>query len=134
MQMAIVEFARNVAGFKDANSAELNPDTMHPVIYLMPEQNGVENIGGTLRLGAYPCVLKEGTKAYELYGAKEISERHRHRYEVNNDYRSALEEHGMTGASGIEIQTKPCPSAVPRIRKSSRRVWKRKKKQIGRKM
>ena len=56
MQMAIVEFARNVAGFKDANSAELNPDTMHPVIYLMPEQNGVENIGGTLRLGAYPCV------------------------------------------------------------------------------
>ena len=98
MQMAIVEFARNVAGFKDANSAELNPDTMHPVIYLMPEQNGVENIGGTLRLGAYPCVLKEGTKAYELYGAKEISERHRHRYEVNNDYRSALEEHGMTMA------------------------------------
>ena len=98
MQMAIVEFARDVAGFKDANSAELNPDTMHPVIYLMPEQNGVENIGGTLRLGAYPCVLKEGTKAYELYGAKEISERHRHRYEVNNDYRSALEEHGMTMA------------------------------------
>lgn len=98
MQMAIVEFARDVAGFKDANSAELNPDTMHPVIYLMPEQNGVENIGGTLRLGAYPCVLKEGTKAYELYGAKEISERHRHRYEVNNDYRSVLEEHGMTMA------------------------------------
>ena len=98
MQMAIVEFARDVAGFKDANSAELNPDTMHPVIYLMPEQNGVENIGGTLRLGAYPCVLKEGTKAYELYGAKEISERHRHRYEVNNYYRSALEEHGMTMA------------------------------------
>ena len=98
MQMAIVEFARDVAGFKDANSAELNPDTMHPEIYLMPQQNGVENIGGTLRLGAYPCVLKEGTKAYELYGAKEISERHRHRYEVNNDYRSALEEHGMTMA------------------------------------
>ena len=98
MQMAIVEFARDVAGFKDANSAELNPDTMHPVIYLITEQNGVENIGGTLRLGAYPCVLKEGTKAYELYGAKEISERHRHRYEVNNDYRSALEEHGMTMA------------------------------------
>ena len=62
MQMAIVEFARDVAGFKDANSAELNPDTMHPVIYLMPEQNGVENIGGTLRLGAYPCVLKREQK------------------------------------------------------------------------
>src|SRR5699024_1418875 len=98
MQMAIVEFARNVAVLLDAASTELNPDTLHPVIDLMPEQNGVENIGGTLRLGAYPCVLKEGTKAYALYGEKEIFERHRHRYEVNNDYRSALEEHGMTMA------------------------------------
>lgn len=98
MQMAVVEFARNVAGFADAHSQELNPDTGHPVIYLMPEQNGVENIGGTLRLGAYPCVLTEGTQAYDLYGTKEISERHRHRYEVNNDYRSALEAHGMTMA------------------------------------
>ena len=64
----------------------------------MPELNGVENIGGTLRLGAYPCVLKEGTKAYALYGEKEIFERHRHRYEVNNDYRTILEEQGMTMA------------------------------------
>ena len=95
MQMAIVEFARDAAGLPDAGSTELDPGTMHPVIDLMPEQNGVENIGGTLRLGAYPCVLKEGTKAYELYGTREISERHRHRYEVNNDYRTALEEHGM---------------------------------------
>ena len=95
MQMAIVEFARDAAGLPDAGSTELDPGTMHPVIDLMPEQNGVENIGGTLRLGAYPCVLKEGTKAYELYGVREISERHRHRYEVNNDYRTALEEHGM---------------------------------------
>ena len=95
MQMAIVEFARDVIGYKDANSIELDPETTHPVIALMPEQNGVENLGGTLRLGAYPCVLKEGSKARELYGTKEISERHRHRYEVNNDYRQELEENGM---------------------------------------
>lgn len=96
MQMAIVEYARNVLGYRDANSAELNPDTMHPVIYLMPEQNGVENLGGTLRLGAYPCVLKEDTLARSLYGTNQISERHRHRYEVNNDFRAELQEKGMT--------------------------------------
>ena len=95
MQMAIVEFARHVLGFHDANSIELDPDTMHPVIALMPEQNGIEDIGGTLRLGAYPCVLGEGTKSAALYGMKEISERHRHRYEVNNDYRDKLRENGM---------------------------------------
>ena len=95
MQMAIVEFARDVIGYKDANSIELDPETTHPVIALMPEQNGVEDLGGTLRLGAYPCVLKEGSKARELYGTEEISERHRHRYEVNNDYRQELEENGM---------------------------------------
>ena len=82
-------------GYHDAHSIELNPDTLHPVIALMPDQNGVENIGGTLRLGAYPCVLKEGTKAFELYGQELIHERHRHRYEVNNDYRKALQENGM---------------------------------------
>ena len=116
MQMAIVEFARDVLGYRDANSAELNPDTMYPVIDLMPEQNGVENLGGTLRLGAYPCVLKEGTKARQLYGKEEISERHRHRYEVNNDYRLRLEEAGLvlSGLSTegrivemIEIETHP---------------------------
>lgn len=116
MQMAIVEFARDVLGYRDANSAELNPDTMYPVIDLMPEQNGVENLGGTLRLGAYPCVLKEGTKARQLYGKEEISERHRHRYEVNNDYRLRLEEAGLvlSGLSPdgrivemIEIETHP---------------------------
>ena len=96
MQMAIVEFARNVLQYSDANSSELDPATTHPVIDLMPEQEGVEDLGGTLRLGAYPCVLQEETRAYELYGAKEISERHRHRYEVNNDYRVLLEEAGMT--------------------------------------
>lgn len=95
MQMAIVEFARHVLGLRDANSAEFAPHTCHPVIDLMPEQNKIKNIGGTLRLGAYPCILKEGSIAMGLYGTKEISERHRHRYEVNNAYRNVLEEKGM---------------------------------------
>ena len=96
MQMAIVEFARHVIGWEDAHSAELNPETTHPMIHLMPEQDGIEDIGGTLRLGSYPCVLDPSTKAFELYGEKTIHERHRHRYEVNNDYRSALKDAGMT--------------------------------------
>jgi CTP synthase len=95
MQLSIVEFARHVIGYSDAHSVELNPNTAHPVIHLMPEQNGIENIGGTLRLGSYPCVLDENSKAYREYGQKIINERHRHRYEVNNDYRSVLLEHGM---------------------------------------
>lgn len=95
MQLAIVEFARNVVGYHDAHSIELNPDTMHPVISLLPEQDGIVDIGGTLRLGAYPCVLKKDSKAYKLYQAEEIQERHRHRYEVNNDYRKAFQEYGM---------------------------------------
>ena len=95
MQLSIVEFARNVAGCRDAHSIELNPNTPHPVIALMPDQNGVEDIGGTLRLGSYPCVLAKDTKAYALYKAETIHERHRHRYEVNNDYRTFLTEHGM---------------------------------------
>ena len=96
MQLAIVEFARNAIGYRDAHSMELMPDTTHPVIHIMEDQIGVEDIGGTLRLGAYPCVLKEGSLAERLYGAKEISERHRHRYEVNNDYREDLEQNGMS--------------------------------------
>ncbi len=96
MQLAIVEFARNVIGLTDADSIEINPETKNPVIALMAEQSGVENIGGTLRLGAYPCVLKENSLAEKLYGKSSISERHRHRYEVNNDYRDILEEKGMT--------------------------------------
>ena len=95
MQMAIVEFARNVLGYPDANSSELDPGTGHPMIALMPDQEKVSDIGGTLRLGSYPCVLKKGTKAEALYGKQEISERHRHRYEVNNLYREKLEAHGM---------------------------------------
>ena len=146
MQLAIIEFARNVLGYTDAGSVEFDPDTGHPVIHLMPDQEGVTDLGGTLRLGAYPCVIQEGCKAYELYkehdektndrvlcyvnlfaedrkagpeeeseaegpltkkqetstGKKSIRifERHRHRYEVNNDYREELTAHGMT-LSGI---------------------------------
>lgn len=95
MQLAIVEFSRNVIGFADAHSVELNPDTTHPVIHLMPEQDGIEDIGGTLRLGSYPCVLDESSKAYQLYNNKIIQERHRHRYEVNNDYREAFKNSGL---------------------------------------
>ena len=95
MQLAIVEFARNVLELHDAHSAELDSSTMHPVIHIMPEQAGIENIGGTLRLGAYPCILEKNSKAYELYHTEEITERDRHRYEVNNDYREALQSNGM---------------------------------------
>ena len=100
MQMALVEFARNVVGWKDANSSELDPETAHPVIDLMPEQAGVTQLGGTMRLGAYPCELVRGTIAYRLYGREKIHERHRHRYEVNNEMREDLEEAGLT-FSGI---------------------------------
>jgi CTP synthase len=95
MQMAIVEFARHVLGYADAHTAEINPNTTHPVIHIMPDQNGVTDLGGTLRLGAYPCEIQKGSKAYEIYGSEKISERHRHRYEVNNDYREALISGGM---------------------------------------
>jgi CTP synthase len=95
MQLSIVEFARNVAGFADAHSVELDPATTHPVIHLMPDQEGIDDIGGTLRLGSYPCVLDKTSKAYELYGTETINERHRHRYEVNNDFRNVLTENGM---------------------------------------
>lgn len=100
MQLAIVEFIRNAAGLTDAHSVELDPSTPHPVIHLMPDQNGITDIGGTLRLGSYPCMLNKASKAYSLYGTELINERHRHRYEVNNDYRSILTDNGMM-LSGI---------------------------------
>ena len=96
MQLSIVEFARNVVGWNDAHSAELDPSTTHPVIHLMPDQDGIEDIGGTLRLGSYPCELAKSSKAHELYGQDIIHERHRHRYEVNNYYRDDLEKNGMS--------------------------------------
>lgn len=95
MQMAIVEYARNVLGYSDADSIEFNPDTKHPVINLMPDQEGVTDIGGTLRLGSYPCVLAEDSLARNIFGEELIYERHRHRYEVNNAYRDEFEVEGM---------------------------------------
>ena len=95
MQCAVIEFGRNVCGLAGANSTEFDPKAPHPVIDLMPEQQGITNLGGTMRLGAYPCQLAPGSRAAGVYGAPEVSERHRHRYEVNNEYRQVLEKHGM---------------------------------------
>ena len=96
MQLAVVEYARNVAGLPGAHSSELSPDTPYPVIDLMPEQKDVDKMGGTMRLGAFPCVIAEGTNSYAAYGTAEISERHRHRYEFNNAYRDKLTTSGLT--------------------------------------
>lgn len=95
MQIAIIEYARNVLGLEGANSAEINPDTPYPVIDILPEKKSLTDLGGTLRLGEYPCVLNKESKSYKLYDAEQIFERHRHRYEVNNDYRDRLLEGGM---------------------------------------
>ncbi|MBB5355463.1 MULTISPECIES: CTP synthase [Anoxybacillus] len=95
MQLASVEFARHVVGLKGAHSAEIDPNTPHPIIDLLPEQKDIEDLGGTLRLGLYPCKLVEGTKAYEAYQDEVIYERHRHRYEFNNEYRTMMEENGF---------------------------------------
>jgi CTP synthase len=98
MQIAVIEFARHVAGLGGANSTEFEDKPAHPVIDFMPEQRGVTEKGASMRLGAYACVLKAGSKAHAAYGATEISERHRHRYEVNNDYRERLAQHGLVFA------------------------------------
>jgi CTP synthase len=95
LQIAVIEFARNVAGMKGANSTEFEPAPAFPVIDFLPEQRAVTEKGATMRLGSYPCVLKPGTRAAAAYGAQEISERHRHRYEVNNDFRDRLVENGL---------------------------------------
>ncbi|MGB9699387.1 MAG: CTP synthase [Thermodesulfobacteriota bacterium] len=95
MQVAVIEIARHVCGLEGANSSEFNSHTPHPVIALMPEQEQIVNKGGTMRLGAYPAVLKEGTLAFLAYQEKQISERHRHRYEVNNEYREILAQNGV---------------------------------------
>lgn len=101
MQTAVIEFARSVLDYNDANSSEINPETEYPVIDLMPEQNDVEDLGGTMRLGVYPCKLDKTSKAYECYENELIYERHRHRYEFNNEYRKQIIESGMkiTGTS-----------------------------------
>src|SRR5205814_3634315 len=95
MQMACIEYARHVCNLERANSTEIDPHTPHPVVDLMPDQRGVIDKGATMRLGAYPCVLKSGTRAADAYGTTDISERHRHRWEINNNYRDAPERHGM---------------------------------------
>ena len=96
MQCAVIEFARNVLGLEGAHSSELNPETKYPVIDLMSDQKDIEDLGGTMRLGLYPCRLDENTKSYELYKDEVIYERHRHRYEFNNEFRTRIEEAGMT--------------------------------------
>src|SRR5262249_16214541 len=95
LQIAVIEFARNVVGLRDANSTEFNEKCEHPVIHMMPDQRGIVDKGATMRLGAYPCVLLPGRHAKQAYSANEISERHRHRYEVNNEYRELLQNHGL---------------------------------------
>lgn len=95
MQTAVIEFARNVCKMKGANSSEFDPDTKYPVIDLIPEQKGISEKGGTMRLGAYPCKIKKNTLLFQAYGEEEVNERHRHRYELNNDFRKKLGEEGM---------------------------------------
>jgi CTP synthase len=116
MQSAIIEFARNVIGLDDSHSSEFAPECGNPVISLMESQQHLTDMGGTMRLGAYPCRLGPGTRAAELYGVSQVSERHRHRYEVSNAYRDAFVEHGLTlsGLSPdgslveiVELQTHP---------------------------
>ena len=96
MQVAVIDFARNIAHLASANSSEMDPGTPNPVIHLMEDQKKEENLGGSMRLGAYPCRLAEGSRAKRAYGGRaEVMERHRHRFELNNDYRARLESAGM---------------------------------------
>ena len=104
MQMAVIEYARNVMGIDDAHSTEMEPHTPNPVISMMEEQKSVTDKGGTMRLGAYACKLKRDSLAHQIYGQTQISERHRHRYEFNNDYLAAFEKAGMH-PTGINPET-----------------------------
>jgi CTP synthase len=100
MQIMLIEYARSVLGMSDANSTEFNKETPYPVISLLAEQRDIKNKGATKRLGTYPCTVMPGTKAYQAYGKELVLERHRHRYEFNNDYRDEFEQAGVT-FSGI---------------------------------
>ena len=104
MQMAVIEFARNVLKYQDANSTEMDHSTAYPVIDIMEAQKDVTEKGGTMRLGAYECQVKKGTKAFEAYQSELIRERHRHRYEFNNEYLKVFEKSGMI-ATGINPDT-----------------------------
>jgi CTP synthase len=110
MQVLCVEFARHVVGLKDANSTEIDPNTPHPVISLLSEQKGIENLGGTMRLGAYSCLIKNGTKAEKAYGKQVISERHRHRWEFNNLFKEQFEQAGLI-LSGVLENSQLCEIA-----------------------
>jgi len=109
MQVMVIEFARNVLGYKDANSTEFDINTKHPVISLMEEQNGVKNMGGTMRLGGQPALLKNDTKTYAAYGKERVSERHRHRYEFTNSFRDEMEQNGLiisaTSPDGMLVES-----------------------------
>ena len=104
MQCMVIEFARDVLGYKDANSTEMEPNTPHKVIDMMEEQKNITNMGGTMRLGAYDCDLVKGSKVYDAYGQEHIQERHRHRFEFNNEYKNKFEEAGMD-CTGINPET-----------------------------
>ena len=104
MQMAVIEYARNVLGYKEANSIEMNENVLHPVINLMEEQKDIENMGGTMRLGAWECALEKDSLAYNVYGSTQIMERHRHRYEFNAKYKTELEAAGLK-CSGVNPKT-----------------------------
>ena len=104
MQMAVIEFARNILGLKDAHSTEMDANSSNQVISIMEEQKKIKLMGGTMRLGAYPCEIQEGSLAHQIYGTTHISERHRHRYEFNNDYLNQFQENGMI-ASGTNPDT-----------------------------
>jgi len=113
MQVAVVEYARSVLGLEGANSSEINPTTAYPVIDLLPEQKDIEDLGGTMRLGLYPCKLKEDSLAMRCYSDELVYERHRHRYEFNNEYRDAIEAAGLiisgTSPDGRLVEIIECP-------------------------
>ncbi|MGN0469409.1 MAG: CTP synthase [Acutalibacteraceae bacterium] len=114
MQTAVIEYARNVLGFDDADSGEFDPESQHKVIDLMNDQKGVHEMGGTMRLGAYPCKIRKGTMMEKSYNQSEIAERHRHRYEFNNEFRSQFEENGMavtgTSPNGMLVEAVEIPA------------------------
>ena len=114
MQTAVIEFARNVLDFSDAHSGEFEPESKHKVIDLMPDQKGIVDMGGTMRLGAYPCKIRKDTIMERAYGKSEISERHRHRYEFNNEFRSDFEKNGMiftgTSPNGLLVEAVEIPA------------------------
>ena len=114
MQTAVIEFARDVLHWSDANSGEFDESSAHKVIDIMQDQKGIEAMGGTMRLGAYPCKIRKDTIMDRAYGKKEISERHRHRYEFNNEFRADFEENGMivtgTSPNGMLVEAVEIPN------------------------